>query len=193
MALVTVGVLWDTPETKADRIRKDLIKMFAEMGRSENYDSNQLKGGRLPRRDTQSVHKELLSIQEAKRSPNLHTQAVKPPAQHHQKSTCINQPPSHGHIEWQGILCRCQAPLRQHTEGKRVLWGSRIYWSTEEHCEREAEEPNTEDHVVQPSVQPKCGMRNERWPMVPHPDQEAFPQELETVQNIQREHFEDKL
>ena len=27
-----LGVLWDTPGSKADRIRKDLIKMFAEMG-----------------------------------------------------------------------------------------------------------------------------------------------------------------
>ena len=141
----------DTPGSKADRIRKDLIKMFEENG-SENYDSNQLKGGRLPRRDTPSVHKELLSIQDAKRSPNLHTQAVKPPTQHHQKSTSINQPPSHGHIEWQRILRRRQAPVRQRAEGKRVLWRSRISRRTEERCERVAEEPTTEDHMVQPSI-----------------------------------------
>ena len=28
----SLGLLWDTPGSKADRIRKDLIKMFAEMG-----------------------------------------------------------------------------------------------------------------------------------------------------------------
>ena len=38
-ASIGLGVLWDTPGSKADRIRKDLIKMFAEMGLND-YDSN---------------------------------------------------------------------------------------------------------------------------------------------------------
>ena len=92
-----LGVLWDTPGSKADRIRKDLTKMFAEMGLKITIQTN-LKVADFLDVTLNLSTRSFLSFQEAKRSPNLHTQAIEPPTQHHQNSTSINQPPSHGHI-----------------------------------------------------------------------------------------------
>ena len=99
-----LGALRSTPGTEADRIRKDVIRIFGEQGLRITIQTNLKVADFLD--VTLNLNSELLSIPKAQRPAGVCPLPIQPPPKHHQelKLTCLDQSPAHRHFKQRGCI-----------------------------------------------------------------------------------------
>eukprot|EP00795_Rhopilema_esculentum_P011087 gene11087-biopygen13455 len=86
-----LAIFKNTPGPQAERIRKDITKLFKTHGLNITIQTIP-KNCELPRRNTKPNKSIVLSIQKAQRPATIHQYKVQPSPQHHKALTWSNQP-----------------------------------------------------------------------------------------------------